>query len=95
MFETGPRRRPRWRRTRGRARSAFRLTAEADGAERAWGTVVSGSYFTTVGVAERLGRTLLLEDDRVVGGHPVVVISDRLWRRRFGALPHVWGRWSA
>src|SRR5262245_57337901 len=38
--------------------------------------LVSGAYFSVLGVVAALGRTLTPEDDRAPGGHPVVVISD-------------------
>ena len=51
------------------------------------GLVVSGGFFTTLGVKAALGRTLTADDDVRGGGPngPVVVISDGLWRRRFDA----------
>ena len=54
------------------------------GPERVFGTVVSGNYFSVLGVRPRLGRVLGDMDDRE-GGPPVAVISDRLWARRFGS----------
>jgi putative ABC transport system permease protein len=59
--------------------------------ERFEGQRVSASYFRTLGVAPVLGRDLLAADDRP-GAPPVVVLSDGLWRRRFGADPGVVGR---
>ncbi|HET9830970.1 MAG TPA: ABC transporter permease [Vicinamibacterales bacterium] len=53
----------------------------------------SGDFFQTLGVRAALGRLIVAADD-VDGGKPdgqVVVISDRLWRRRFNADPHVVG----
>jgi predicted permease len=47
--------------------------------------VVSGNYFDVLGVKAAHGRSFLPEEDAVPGAHPVVVISDRLWRSRFGA----------
>jgi predicted permease len=52
---------------------------------------VSADLFPTLGVAARLGRTLLPEDDRPGGPH-VVVISDGFWRSRFGADTGAVGR---
>ena len=53
--------------------------------------IVTGNYFQALGVRAQLGRTLLPSDEVVPGGHPVVVISDGLWRRDFGADPGVVG----
>ncbi len=55
--------------------------------ERVIGQIVSGNYFTTLGVRPALGRFFLPEEDHTPGTHPVAVISHGLWRRRFGADP--------
>jgi predicted permease len=69
------------------------FNAGADGAaEPLAGELVSGNYFSTLGVAASRGRVILPDDDRVEGSGAVVVISDALWRRRFGAAPDVVGR---
>ena len=54
--------------------------------------LVSGEYFSMLGLAPALGRTLTAEDNRVVGGHPVAVVSHGYWRRNFGAAPDILGR---
>ena len=59
--------------------------------ERLEGQGVSAGYFRVFGVSPRLGRAFTAEDDRPAGP-PVVLISDRLWRRRFGADPGIVGR---
>ncbi len=59
--------------------------------ERLRGSHVSASFFPTVGVEPLLGRNFLPEEDRPGAPH-VVVLSHRLWARRFGADPHVLGR---
>jgi hypothetical protein len=43
--------------------------------ERASGQLVSGDYFQTLGTYPALGRLLNREDDRVMGGSPVALIS--------------------
>src|SRR5262245_12081453 len=53
--------------------------------ERIFGSLVSGNFFDVLGVRAAMGRTFALEEDRTPGTHPVVVISHRLWQRRFGA----------
>lgn len=55
-----------------------------DGAERVWGEVVSGNMFELLGVRAAQGRLLTPDDDRVPGGHPVVVVSHAFWQRRLG-----------
>ena len=59
--------------------------------ERIPGLRVSGNFFDTLGVAAALGRTLRPADD-VPGSEKVVVLSSRLWLRRFGGEPAVVGR---
>jgi putative ABC transport system permease protein len=52
---------------------------------------VSASYFRLFGVPMAVGRPFSAEDDRPGGPH-VVVISDGLWRSRFGGDPGVVGK---
>src|SRR5215468_5039631 len=52
---------------------------------------VSDGFFQTFGVSAALGRTLLPEEN-IVGRDKVVVLSDGLWRRRFGADPSIIGQ---
>ncbi len=55
------------------------------------GARTEGGLFALLGVGARLGRTLL-ESDNTPDAAPVVVISDKLWRRRFNGDPGVVGR---
>ncbi|HYU31613.1 MAG TPA: ABC transporter permease [Thermoanaerobaculia bacterium] len=64
--------------------------AEGEG-ETARGRLVSGNYFSVLGVNAIRGRTFTAEDDRL-GGAPVVVISHAWWKRRFDLDPGVVGR---
>src|SRR6266540_4579212 len=60
--------------------------AETEGrAERVRGELVSGGYFSTLGVKAVLGRTLTPDDDTAPGANPVVLIGYDIWQRRFGA----------
>ena len=45
-----------------------------------------------LGVRAALGRAFTPDDDRTPNGHPVVVISDRLWRTQFIADPQAIGQ---
>jgi predicted permease len=58
----------------------------------ATGQLVSGEYFATLGVYPELGQLLTPEDNRILDGHPVAVISHGFWQRRFGGSPAVLGR---
>ena len=60
--------------------------------ERVWGSVVSGNYFSILGVNMTLGRPILPEEDRVMGRDHVVVLSHSLWQRHFGADMGILGR---
>jgi predicted permease len=64
--------------------SAEATIAAADGATSVDGAVVSGNFFEALGVPMRTGRGLTTQDDRPQAT-PAVVISDRLWRSRFGS----------
>ncbi|MGK7311735.1 MAG: ABC transporter permease [Candidatus Longimicrobiales bacterium M2_2A_002] len=52
---------------------------------------VSGDFFRVPGVPPALGR-VLLPSDAGTGGPRVVVLSDALWRERFGGSPDALGR---
>ena len=65
-------------------------TGEA--AEQAFGIIVSGNYFTTLGVRPAQGRFFLPEEDETPGTHAVAVISHRFWQRRFGGGREIVGR---
>jgi predicted permease len=56
------------------------------------GQLVSGNYFSLLGVSPVAGRTISAEDDVVPNGHPVAMISYGYWKRRFGLSPSVIGR---
>ena len=45
----------------------------------------SASYFTAIGVRAALGRTFTDAEDQPGPARRVVILSDALWRRRFGA----------
>jgi predicted permease len=66
----------------GRGRSARQVRGE----------IVTGNYFQVLGVRAGLGRTLLPSDEIAPGRHPVIVFSDGLWRRDFGADPDIVGK---
>lgn len=56
---------------------------------RAW---VTPRFFEVWGIAPALGHGFSLEDHRYPPSNNVI-ISDRLWRRRFGSDPNAIGKW--
>jgi predicted permease len=54
--------------------------------------LVTGDYFRVLGVSPIAGRAIGPEDDRVAGGHPVVMISYGYWERRFARDSSAVGR---
>ncbi len=77
--------------------AAYRQTAltlgEGETGKLAWGELVSGNYFSVLGVRAVAGRLFDLgSSGDTVGANPVVVISERLWRSQFRADPAIEGR---
>jgi predicted permease len=61
--------------------------------ERVDAELVSGNFFTMLGVKAAAGRVFnSQEDDRVHRGHPVVVLSYDYWVNRFARDPQVVGK---
>ncbi len=63
------------------------ILGAAGGYERVWGEVVSSGYFSELGVTAQYGRMFDVAEEQA--GDAVVVISEGLWRRRFGGDPAV------
>jgi putative ABC transport system permease protein len=63
-----------------------------DEPERVNGFRVTPSYFRVLGIAPSIGRIFTDDDARYTDSPNVVILSDGLWRRRFGADPSVLGR---
>jgi predicted permease len=53
--------------------------------------IVSPDYFRVLRVAPALGRGFTPAEDGAPGDAPVAILSDALWRRRYGADPSVLG----
>jgi putative ABC transport system permease protein len=70
--------------------ASFNLTGSGD-PERLEGAVATGNFFQALGVSAALGRTFLLENEKP-GRDQVVVLSHRLWQRRFGGEPSIIGK---
>jgi predicted permease len=54
--------------------------------------LVSGNYFSLLGVNAIAGRTFTNDDDRIPNGHALVVLSHGYWTRRFDRDPSVIGK---
>jgi predicted permease len=66
--------------------------AGLDEPERINTEFVSAPYFALLGLSPSRGRTFAAEEDLVATPVPVVVLSDGLWKRRFGTDPQIVGR---
>jgi predicted permease len=72
--------------------TAVEGSRENVGAAPAEVKLVSGSYFSVLGVDPILGRTFGTEVDKLRDASPVAVISDGFWQERFGGRRDVIGR---
>jgi predicted permease len=65
-----------------------------DGAlvEAVFGDVVTTNYFSALGVIPAAGRLFAPTDSEQFDASPIVVLSHRMWTRRFDARPSVVGR---
>ena len=61
-------------------------------AERVDAELVSGTYFSVLGVHAALGHTFTPDDDRVANGAPLVVLSYNYWKQRFAGDPAILGK---
>ena len=68
------------------------LTGDGRDPERVSAMRVSASYFEMIGVVPVIGRGFTEAEDRPGEARRVAILSDALWRRRFGADPSVIGR---
>jgi predicted permease len=68
---------------------AFNLTGGPE-AERLPGLIASAGFFSSLGTPPVLGRGFIAADEQW-GSHRVVVLTDGLWKRRFGANPAIVG----
>ncbi len=68
------------------------LSVPGQPAERTWIELVSGNYFSLLGVQALHGRLLQPEEGLKPGADPYIVLSHGYWTRRFGADPAVVGK---
>lgn len=69
----------------------FAAVSRGDRARLVLGEVVTGNYFSTLGVQARLGRTFGPADDEPAAARSVI-LSHRYWQREFGGDPAAVGR---
>jgi MacB-like periplasmic core domain len=68
----------------------FTLTGRGEPAHLT-GAVVSANLFSVLGVAPIRGRNFLASEDQPSASAMPVILSNALWRDRFGSDPHVLG----
>ena len=68
----------------------FEITGAGD-PEQVPGAVASAGFFSVLQASPLIGRVFHAGEDRPTSA-PVVVLSEALWRRRFGGDPNVMGR---
>jgi putative ABC transport system permease protein len=56
------------------------------------GLLVSGNFFSVMGVEPELGRAFRQDEDQVPGRDAVVILGHGLWERQFGSDPSILGR---
>jgi predicted permease len=66
--------------------------AASDDAEQINVQLVSGTYFSVLGVNAISGRAFNEADDQIAGGHPVAVASYAWWQRRMGGNQAIVGK---
>src|SRR5262249_25716727 len=54
--------------------------------------LVSGTYFSVLGVRAAIGRLFTNDDDQAPGDNPVVVLSHDFWKTQLAGAPDVVGR---
>jgi hypothetical protein len=57
-----------------------------------YGALVSGNFFSVLGVRPELGRGFRADEDKVPGRDAVVVLSHDLWTTEFASSPDVIGK---
>jgi len=74
-------------------RKMYKINFEVDGrSDLADGQLVSGNYFSMLGVKAAVGRTILPADESVAGQSPVAVIGYDYWRSKFALDPGIVGK---
>ncbi len=71
--------------------ASMNLAGDDEAPERISGAQLTANALSVMGLPPASGRAFVPEDARP-GAEPVVILADRLWRRRFAADPAVVGR---
>jgi len=67
------------------------ILGESDQGLQVQSAIVTGNYFSVLGVEAVRGRTFTAEEGRVKGANPVAVVSYSLWQKRFNGDPNLPG----
>jgi len=70
--------------------TGFNLTGAGE-PENLHGEMISAGFFEILGVSPLRGRTFTPEEDRL-GANPTVMITEGLWKRKFGSAPDIIGK---
>ncbi|MEP7384768.1 MAG: ABC transporter permease, partial [Gemmatimonadota bacterium] len=73
------------------SKATFTVSSGGEG-RTVYGNLVSGNYFTVLGVRAVLGRFFVPEEDATPMSHPVIVISHSLWSTHFAGDSGIVGR---
>jgi len=65
---------------------------DAEKPELIWGEMVTGNYFSGLGIHPVAGRGFLSDEDRVPGDKPVCVLNYNFWQRRYQGDPNAVGK---
>ncbi|HEY2117134.1 MAG TPA: ABC transporter permease [Candidatus Angelobacter sp.] len=74
---------------------AHRVRVTGDSGEisgNSTGVLVSGNYFSVLGVNALYGRVITPDDDSGAGAHPVTVVSYDFWKNKLGQNPNTVGQ---
>lgn len=74
----------------GYRHDSFNMTGAGE-PERLRTEMISADFFSLLGVQPVMGRTFTAQDDHP-GAAPVVLVSEGLWKRRFGGSPQIIGQ---
>lgn len=70
----------------------YQAVISGDQPEEVYLRLVSGDFFSTLGVKPHIGRFFDSSSDSQIGQAPYAVLSDNFWERRFGREPNILGK---